>query len=109
MIYELMLFAIALMRGSLRPSRLELAPPTVSYPRPRLGYTVLGAEGAGGAVLYRSSMATILLPAAAAPGAGDEAEGELALLGTPRVLLSKELEQVLAGAGEEGEGEGGGG
>jgi hypothetical protein len=105
-IYELMLFIIALTRGSLRPSRLELAPPTVSYPRPRLGYAVLGAEGAEGAVLYRSSMATILLPATAAPGQGDEAAGEVALLGTPRVLLSKELEQVLAGAGEK---EGGGG
>ena len=89
-----MLFIIALTRGSLRPSRPELAPPTVSYPRPRLGYTVLGAEGAA---LYRSSMATLLLPAAAAPGQGDEAVGEVALLGTPRVLLSKELEQVLAG------------
>ena len=109
MIYELMLFIIALMRGSLRPSRPELAPPTVSYPRPRLGYAVLGMEGAEGAVLYRSGMATLLLPAAAAPGRGDEAVGEVALLGTPRVLLSKELEQVLAGAGEEGEGRGGGG
>lgn len=102
-----MLFIIAAMRGSLKPSRLELAPPAVSYPRPRLGYAVLGAEGGGGAVLYRSSMASLLLPAAAAPGAGDEEEGgEVALLGTPRVLLSKELEQLLAGAGEK---EGGGG
>jgi len=103
--YELLLLIISRAPELRARPRVELEAARVSYPPPTLGYRVLAPEGAAGFHVYRSPYASLLLPPEALRGMpGDAGEPEsVRVLGTSRVLLSKELEELLFGGGGGGE------